>query len=130
MTLKMRVVQNIARNLQSTLGQGARNVLVPGLPCQPCAGKSCIGPECGRVSALFSIYGSELQSGLERSVHPPPGRALTHQAADSRFKGSGGAMLQFSPFALTFLDEQSHSLPQPSKYPEVRGMPSNSPTLI
>lgn len=95
------MVCDTAWNLQSTLGQGARNVTVPGLLCQPCAGESCIGPERGCVSVLFSIYGSEPQSGSKRSVHPPPGRALTHQAADSG--GPGGATLQPSPSAFPSL---------------------------
>lgn len=103
-----------AWNLQSTLGQGARNVLVLGLLCQPCAGESCIGPEHGCVSVLFSIYGSELQSGLKRSVHPPPGRALTHQAADSRSGGPGGA---------------THSCPHLSLKRTARGRPQHSPAF-
>lgn len=107
------MVRDTAWNLQSTVGQGARNVIVPGLLGQPCAGESCIGPERGCVSVLFSIYGSEPQSGLKRSAHPPPGRALTHQAADSRSGGPGGAMLQPSPSA-SKRTERGHPQPSPA----------------
>lgn len=111
------MVRDTAWNLQSTLGQSARNVTVPGLLCQPCAGESCIGPERGCVSVLFSIYGSEPQSGSKRSVHPPPGRALTHQAADSG--GPGGATLQPAPSAFP-------SLPRTQESGDCPGVPQSS----
>lgn len=116
-TPKLGMVRDTAWNLQSTLGQSARNVTVPGLLCQPCAGESCIGPERGCVSVLFSIYGSEPQSGSKRSVHPPPGRALTHQAADSG--GPGGATLQPPPSAFP-------SLPRTQESGDCPGVPQSS----
>lgn len=64
------MVQDTALEPLKHLGAGCQNVTVPGFLCQPCAGKSALGPSVV-VSVLFSIYGSEPQSGLDKQHIPP-----------------------------------------------------------